>query len=100
LAALRIDLVGTTANFRRFRSPQPLPINHLLGENCGTQGRIGEVGLNADASGRLVPLRCDQLTPGDEVTYPDIDLELKAGPDGVKTFRHKDGSPYPKLERT
>jgi hypothetical protein len=22
-----------------------LPINHLLGENCGTQGRIGEVGL-------------------------------------------------------
>jgi uncharacterized cupin superfamily protein len=25
-------------------------------------------------------------TPGDEGTYPDIDLELKAGPDGVKTF--------------
>jgi hypothetical protein len=22
-------------------------------------------------------------------------LELKVGPDGVKTFRHKDGSPYP-----
>jgi hypothetical protein len=22
-----------------------LPINHLLGENCGTHGRIGEVGL-------------------------------------------------------
>jgi hypothetical protein len=22
-----------------------LPINHLLGENCGTRGRIGEVGL-------------------------------------------------------
>jgi hypothetical protein len=46
---LRIDLVGTTANFRRFRSPQPLPINHLLGENCGTQGRIGEVGLEASS---------------------------------------------------
>jgi hypothetical protein len=27
-------------------------------------------------------------------------LELKVGPDGVKTFRHKEGSPYPKLERT
>ena len=39
-------------------------------------------------------------TPSDEVTYPDIDLELKAGPDGVKKFRHKDGSPYPKIERT
>ena len=30
-------------------------------------------------------------TPDDEVTYPDIDLELKAGPDGVKGFRRKDG---------
>ena len=39
-------------------------------------------------------------TPGDEVIYPDIDLELKAGPDGVKAFCHKDGSPYPKIERT
>src|SRR5689334_3225519 len=39
-------------------------------------------------------------TPSDEITYPDIDLELKAGPDGTKTFRHKDGVPYPKLERT
>ena len=38
-------MVGTTADFRRFRPPQPLPINHLLGENCGTRGRIGEVGL-------------------------------------------------------
>jgi uncharacterized cupin superfamily protein len=37
-------------------------------------------------------------TPGDEVTYPDIDLELKADPDGAKTFRHKDGTPYPKRE--
>jgi len=38
-------------------------------------------------------------TSGDEVTYPDIDLELKEGPDGVKAFRHKDGTPYPKRER-
>lgn len=37
---------------------------------------------------------------GTKPIYPDIDLELKADPDGVKTFRHKDGSPYPKLERT
>jgi hypothetical protein len=28
-------------------------------------------------------------TAGDEVTYPDIDLELKAGPDGVRGFRRK-----------
>ena len=38
-------MVGTTADFRRFGPPQPLPINHLLCENRRTQGRIGEVGL-------------------------------------------------------
>ena len=38
-------------------------------------------------------------TTGDEVTYPDIDLELKAGPDGVKGFRRKDGTPYPHVTR-
>jgi hypothetical protein len=40
-------LVGTTADFRRFGHPQPLPINHLLCENRRTQGRMGEVGLGA-----------------------------------------------------
>src|SRR5690348_7375092 len=35
-------------------------------------------------------------TAGDDVTYPDIDLELKAGPDGVRGFRRKDGTPYPR----
>jgi uncharacterized cupin superfamily protein len=38
-------------------------------------------------------------TAGEEVTYPDIDLELKAGPDGVNAFRHKDGTPYPRITR-
>ena len=38
-------------------------------------------------------------TAGDEVTYPDIDLELKAGPDGVKEFRRKDGTIYPRVNR-
>jgi len=38
-------------------------------------------------------------TSGDEVTYPDIDLELKTGSDGVKGFRHKDGTPYPRVTR-
>jgi len=45
LAALRIDLVGTTADFRRFDPRQPLPINHLICENREMQGRIGEVRL-------------------------------------------------------
>ena len=38
-------------------------------------------------------------TVGDEVTYPDIDLEIKAGPDGVTRFHHKDGTPYPPAAR-
>jgi uncharacterized cupin superfamily protein len=38
-------------------------------------------------------------TAGDEVTYPDIDLELKSGPDGVRGFYRKDGTPYPRAAR-
>jgi hypothetical protein len=38
-------------------------------------------------------------TAGDEVTYPDIDLEFKAGPGGVKRYDHKNGTPYPRLAR-
>jgi len=48
LAALRIDLVGTTADFRRFSPRHPLPINHLSCENSGMRGRIGEVRLTAE----------------------------------------------------
>src|SRR6266446_3884522 len=43
---MRIDLVGTTADFRGFGPPPSLPINHLLCENPQTAGRIGEDGLN------------------------------------------------------
>src|SRR5215469_6128887 len=35
------------SRFSAFWPPQPLPVNHLLCENCRTQGRIGEVGLAA-----------------------------------------------------
>ena len=45
LAAVRIDLVGTTADFRRSGPRHPLPLNHLPGENRGMVGRIGEVRL-------------------------------------------------------
>jgi hypothetical protein len=42
---VRIDLVGTTADLRRFGPRRSLPLNNLPGENRGTAGRIGEVGL-------------------------------------------------------
>jgi uncharacterized cupin superfamily protein len=35
----------------------------------------------------------------DVVAYPDIDLELRAGPGGVRVFCHKDGTPYPPVAR-
>jgi hypothetical protein len=43
---LRIDLVGTTADYRRPGPPRPLPLNHLPGENRTTVCRIGEVGFS------------------------------------------------------
>jgi hypothetical protein len=61
LAAVRIDLVGTTADFRRFGLPRPLQVNHLPCENCAMLGRIGEVGLMlvtaGSAEGRCFVLR-------------------------------------------
>src|SRR5215471_11539060 len=47
LAAVRIDLVGSTADFCCFGPPHPFPINYLLCENRRTQGRSGEVRLAA-----------------------------------------------------
>jgi hypothetical protein len=44
---VRIDLVGTTADFRCFGPRSPLPLNDLPDENRATAGRIGEVRLRA-----------------------------------------------------
>ena len=38
-------MVGTTADFRRFRPPRPLRVNHLLRKDSAAAGRIGEVRL-------------------------------------------------------
>jgi hypothetical protein len=54
LAAVRIDLVGTTADFRAFGPRRSLAINHLLCENHTTAGRIGEDGLAAKLAGCFV----------------------------------------------
>jgi hypothetical protein len=52
---MRIDLVGTTADFRRPGPQNPLLLNHLPGENRRMAGRIGEVGLARKR--RAVPSR-------------------------------------------
>jgi hypothetical protein len=52
LAAVRIDLVGTTADFRAFGPLRSLPINHLLCENRRTAGRTGEAGISLPAVAR------------------------------------------------
>jgi uncharacterized cupin superfamily protein len=33
-------------------------------------------------------------TAGDEVSYPEIDMQGRMGPDGKYSFTHKDGKPY------
>jgi hypothetical protein len=48
---MRIDLVGTTADFRGFGPRRSLPINHLLRENRQTAGRIGQDGLDGIIDG-------------------------------------------------
>src|ERR1700730_11267709 len=63
---MRIDLVGTTADFRRPGPQRPLPLNHLPGENRGTAGRIGEVGLadhDTIAGSRRAAPRRAEVTP-------------------------------------
>src|SRR5438128_2335159 len=42
---MRIDLIGTSSDFRRFWPPHPLHVNHLLRKNSRAAGRIGEVRL-------------------------------------------------------
>ena len=36
----------------------------------------------------------------DKVHYSDIDLAVLVGSDSLKGFYHKDGRPYPKLDRS
>ena len=58
---MRIDLVGTTADFRGFGPRPSLPINHLLCENRTTAGRIGEDGLKvSDIDSKRMMLRVEQ----------------------------------------
>lgn len=33
-------------------------------------------------------------TSGDDISYPDIDMHGRMGPDGSYTFTHKNGTPY------
>ena len=49
-AALRVDLVGTTADFRRFRPRRPLSFSYLPHHNREAVGRIGEVRLAVAAT--------------------------------------------------
>jgi hypothetical protein len=69
LAALRIDLVGTTADLRRFGPPYSLPRNDLLCENRGTAGRIGEVGLCAAVSAKVLGQRQGRFGFGHEAAH-------------------------------
>ncbi len=49
--------------------------------------------LNRSAEDVLLLVVGDR-TPGDEITYPDIDMQGRMRPDGTYRFFHKDGTPY------
>jgi hypothetical protein len=87
---MRIDLVGTTADFRHIGHPQPLPINHLLCENRRTQGRIGEVGL-----GLFSMLWLSQMAGGSFGSNAGM-----VGSANLSTFSEGIWSPPPKLSAT
>ena len=92
LAAMRIDLVGTTVDFRPFGHPQPLPINHLLCENRRTQGRMGEVGLGSAET--RVPSHGWRRAPrkrhgvGRYRYRPDFQTATMAYPPSIAAVRH------------
>ena len=49
--------------------------------------------LNRSGSDVLILVVGDRA-PGDDVTYPDVDMHLKWQPDGTRRFFHKDGKAY------
>jgi len=49
--------------------------------------------VNRSAEDALLLVVGDR-TAGDEVSYPDIDMHGRMGPDGRYRFTHKDGTPY------
>ena len=49
--------------------------------------------VNRSAADVLLLVAGDR-TAGDEVSYPEIDMHARMGPDGKYSFAHKDGKPY------
>src|SRR5215469_1180182 len=71
------------SRFSAFWPPQPLPVNHLLCENCRTQGRIGEVGLVPKGAGAPSP-RLPRLFRNNSVNASHRKRSTGSGP--LKTF--------------
>ena len=55
-------------------------------------GRAHQLVNRTDAS--VVYLEIGDRSAGDDVTYPNDDLQAALGPEGQWTFAHKDGRPY------
>jgi uncharacterized cupin superfamily protein len=47
-----------------------------------------------NTSENVIILEIGDRTPGDEVTYPDDDLQIATGADGNRHAAHKNGEPY------
>jgi uncharacterized cupin superfamily protein len=70
---------------------QPLQAGMCVGFPAGT-GDAHRF-LNRSAADAVL-LAVGDRTAGDEISYPDIDMQAKLGPDGKYRFTRKDGTPF------
>jgi uncharacterized cupin superfamily protein len=69
----------------------PLVPGMCAGFRCGTGDAHHLVNRTR---AEVIYLEVGDRTPGDEVSYPDDDVQAVLGSDGKWRFAHKDGSPY------
>ena len=71
--------------------PETLRAGQCAGFPAGTGNAHRFVNRSAED---VLLLVIGDRTPGDQGTYPDVDLVARLGPDGKFAYFHKDGTPY------
>jgi len=85
-----IYVVQGTPTLRTDHGAMRLAPGMCAGFSCGT-GNAHH--LHNETGDDVLYLEIGDRTPGDEVMYPDDDIQL-IRPDGKANFVHKDGTPY------
>ena len=65
------------------------------GDCCGFKAGTGKAHQLVNRSDSLVTyLEMGNRAPGEQVNYPNDDLQIATAPDGARFWAHKDGTPY------